>query len=120
MKAGTELDMLVAQKLGLWYPGDKSGCPAYSTEISAAWQAVDAVRKSFGNGVSFELRWNLRGPHSPSWVDEEVHAFFALCVAPYNAAGHADTAALAICLAALNAVVPASLRSGEGLSLIHI
>ncbi len=79
--------------------------PHYSTDISAAWTVVAKMRELEGDaGCSFELRWNKRGPHTPSWVDDQIHAFFCLGRTCTTAAGHADTAPLAICLAAIDAV----------------
>jgi hypothetical protein len=103
MNPGRELDALVAEKVmgchnvnGQLYPPDFSGhgihlaivAPHYSTSIAAAWKVVEKLENNFvalsalGSGFRVEMK---------AFVTATVY-------------GEADTAAHAICLAALKAV----------------
>lgn len=116
MEAGRELDALVAEKVMGWEPGPGgihlfppkdepnrkrftrwngearvTEIPHYSTDIAAAWEVVEKL------GHKFQMFLNTRG----KWTEADfVHW-------PDNLKGYvaasADTAPLAICLAALKA-----------------
>lgn len=120
MKAGRELDALVAEKvMGMGKPpyGDASNCPTcgydglwseeiqpYSTDIAAAWMVVEHLKNTlngkewtgefnlFFNGEKYECWWSFsrrtnEGLYETS-KDESI----------------AETAPLAICLAALKTI----------------
>lgn len=118
VKASRELDTEVAKKvmaqlepegdihtmgLGMW-PGSETWLwgistakwewyyrgPAYSTDISATWKVVEKMRKQVSLEVAFELFVNESG-----WWEARFGMEDFVC---------ADTAPLAICLAALKAV----------------
>jgi len=94
LKAGRELDTLIAEKVMGLDIGDDcdhsiDSClcfPPYSTDIAAAWQVVDKL-------ISAECGFVVSGGGSLPWL-----ATFR------NGQAHAETAPLAICLAALKAV----------------
>lgn len=89
MKAGRELDALVAEKIFGWSKSDleiNEDISHFSTDIAAAWEVVERLRS---RGYRFEVRSQPQG----FWVyfGEEMSA-------------EAPTAPHAICLAALKAV----------------
>ncbi len=96
MKAGRELDVLIAEKV----MGEKNDgnlhlwVPRYSISIEAAWDVVEKFR-----GWRFELI-ALREPAKNDWSQ-----FMVTLSGPIDVAivGTADTAPLAICIAALRA-----------------
>lgn len=112
LQAGRKLDGIIAERVfGLryeteiesgpwgWYRGENWVCdfydlPEYSTEIGSAWEVVEkvdnrnAVAKEIGVRV-FTLNLYDDGSYSASF---------------FNAAAHAETAPLAICLASLRAI----------------
>lgn len=110
LKAGRELDALVAEKVMGWEsvgpldddPSDIIGvppgmeCPTvphYSTSIEAAWKVVERLRPDFNvvlECVSYEYNCHVNPPGSSGTLNH-VHA-------------RAPTVPLAICLAALKAV----------------
>lgn len=110
MEAGRELDALVAEKvMGFtvtdWPTGkelplagamaflsesQKDRIPHYSTNIAAAWQVVEKLDLSV-------IRLN-----NGRWSAGEAYAF-ENSYAEFRTTTHADTAPLAICLAALKA-----------------
>jgi len=121
VKAGRELDALIAEKVKgykLTNPQDgpvmKYGSvtvqylktwmnsagelfnnetlPEYSTDIAAAWKVVENIQLSFP-GTVFEFK-----SYSP---EQHAHAIF---IGPKTSSAEADTAPLAICLAALKSV----------------
>lgn len=120
MKAGRELDKLIQEKIfGLFVPDpvkhkdltreqvfelmkDYDGIPRYSTDIAAAWRVVEKMAdrlkhyrhstgdftcRSFGPGF-WEAEWS-------DWFEDRGTVFYT---------AKADTAPLAICLAALEAI----------------
>jgi hypothetical protein len=107
MRAGRELDALVAEKVMGWkwigpdefndnrhltLGGQKvqARIPDYSTDIAAAWDVVEKMRPTFNlvlECVSLEYNCHVA---RPGHLDEKVNV-------------RADTAPLAICLAALKA-----------------
>ena len=112
-QAGRELDAEIAEKVmgcrvvrqsgnspwlvetpaGIW--GRVEQVP-YSTDIAAAWQVVEKYRvldHHFNVGVNMGF-------------DGKAHGYWAICANGPTA--HADTAPLAICLAALAAVADPS------------
>jgi hypothetical protein len=117
MKAGRELDALVAEKIfGLKFDCERcrnESLDSYSTDIAAAFEVVDAIGKriamesgvpklqfltlsqlgywSAGYAASFGFPWF----QDDQW---EQHAN------DFSASAQAETAPLAICLAALKAV----------------
>jgi len=106
LKAGRELDALVAEKvMGFWdvqmYEGklvhgenNTNGwpmqTPCYSTEIAAAWEVVEKV------GRATEIRWHPK-------AEQRVVVMIGVYDTPGGVA-EAETLPLAICLAALEAV----------------
>ena len=85
--AGRDLDALVAEKFFRWDSCDGTACPpAFSTKIAAAWEVVEKL--DLFNGAM--LGKNAHGQWA-IWdnADEESPVF-------------AETAPLAICLAALH------------------
>ena len=101
MKAGRELDVLIAEKvLGLKRSGDlfaRAEWPKhYSTDIAAAWEVVEKLGRH-------SLRLYAPCDEAPSWMA-------SFCVYGYRPfqdqtwKGYADTAPHAISLAALKAV----------------
>ena len=129
LEAGRELDALVAEKVMGWTwgeysppvegpskilrppeswapspdraPGSEVSCPGwhfrvpqYSTDIAAAWEVVEKMVP-----IKYGFNLAIESPPGP-WGDWEVHF--------YNGGTHlafADTAPLAICRAALLAVM---------------
>lgn len=114
MKPGRELDALVAEKVMGWvkisfvgeetaggrkgfglnpkhHRGPRTCIPAYSTDIAEAW----AVLEKFPDVQRLEKRWP--GEEPPGWWCE-------VGVDNGSSSAIADTAPLAICLAALEAV----------------
>jgi hypothetical protein len=105
LTAGRELDALVAEKVmgwspqsvahhRAWYPSHDSdaGLPGYSEDIAAAWEVVELVSRmndQNGANLGFELQRH---------ADGEWYCLFG------SACTRASTAALTICLAALEAV----------------
>lgn len=114
-EAGRELDALVAERVMGWMsvglrarygmlaadwrghdplsrvgPEFECAVPHYSTDIAAAWQVVEKVQAS-GHRVCLYRQWN-----------GQYHCVFGTAFAPnFPGERHADTAPLAICLAAL-------------------
>lgn len=108
MKVGNELDALIAEKVmghevsrygdtDAWYDEQGHWIKPYSTDIAAAWQVVNKIADSrdphwfsidrwYGTWVA-GWRCGDSAPDDPSWELEMT----------------ADTAPLAICLAALKA-----------------
>lgn len=124
MEAGRELDALVAEKVmrfdhkhkingceDCWYDvceycglefhcedtsGYCEGYPHYSTDIAAAWQILARLRElgfKYISVVSLSNGWQC-------WGDKAM----TLNSVPPDVSVNADTAPLAICLAALKAV----------------
>lgn len=86
---------------GVWYPktGVASGLPAYSTEISAAWQVVEKL-----DALGFYVTVDRLG-HDPRFWRAETHTWDADEGGRVGDNWHdAETAPHAICLAALAAV----------------
>ncbi len=91
MKAGRELDILVAQKVMGWSPIESTEyCPWYSRDISSAWQVVVKLTSDM---VWLSLL-NYFGGWSAIFDNREHHGIQC----------EASTAEVAICLAALAAV----------------
>jgi len=90
MKAGEELDTLIFTRVMGLTMSHVSSIPHYSTDISAAWEVVEKLR-----GV-----WDIRSM-SKTWV-----AILSVQVGTSDkrVGEEAETAPLAICLAALKAV----------------
>ncbi len=92
MKAGRELDALVAEKVmgqyfrNEWYKLYNDTIPCYSTDISAAWKVVEKIKKEFV-GISDPLNCNI-------WE----------CSFTFKTSALGETAPLAICRAALLAM----------------
>lgn len=114
MTSGRELDALIAEKVMGWivahssegfyrwkpkpdnpnsYSEWQEGLPHYSTNIADAWHVVEKL-KEYGNVV--EVKCFRSGS-----VDVQVRGGN---INDIRGAGNADTAPLAICLAALKAV----------------
>ncbi len=108
MQAGREMDVLIAEKVMGWKRFDhviQSGwfppglepmaniygheIPRYSTDIAAAWEVVEKTRL---------LDTYTLGEHDGKW------AVLSLTYSDLEPFALADTAPLAICLAALKAV----------------
>jgi len=124
MKAGQELDALVAEKVMGMRPGvdwhspcfDEffcdNPCPRFSTSIAAAWEVFEWLCKR-GDDIAevVQLTFNVQNGWwctSERWTQIDVQ-------------GNAPTAPLAICLAALKAVgveIPAEPTSGD-ITLTH-
>jgi len=115
MKAGRELDALVAEKVMGWKKvkwlgdydwRDKDGEQPYtvrawnpSTDIAAAWQVVEKIQERQGRDrfiIYLSSYWGTN-----SWV---YKCEFIMETVNKSVDGFADTAPLAICLAALRAV----------------
>lgn len=111
--AGRELDALIAERVmgwkrcavethgpdcGYWWENDLIGHnePPFSTDIAAAWEVVTALDAK-GLFVTFERRGERR-------TDGEFHMRWACGFWPDTVMREAETAPLAICLAALQAV----------------
>jgi hypothetical protein len=103
MKAGHELDALIAEKvMGLNgaahdgpYLGDGPALEHYSTEIAAAWQVVEKMRG----------RNDIQGmPIKEISVTQTASQYHCIIESYGTFSGYADTAPLAICYAALKAV----------------
>ncbi len=115
MKAGRELDALVAEKVMGWSDvgeitigmtvyvaghrpeGEQTVVPSYSTDIAAAWTVVERMR---------ELGWRML---LENWVSsDDAYAAFFHPQDRYRYGNHIgvtdDTAPVAICRAALRAV----------------
>ena len=140
MEAGQKLDALVAEKVMGWAithrghrvmpgPGGIHGgremrgftgsvdartwisqvCPDYSTDISAAWEVVEKLKERHGVTLS-------GGPNDEGgcegWVCS-VKAFGYRRFQDQEWNAHADTAPLAICKAALQAVAHATTPESE-------
>lgn len=127
MNPGRELDALIAEKIfnlpqSTWrevkYYGDESGVgileigvepDPYSTNIAAAWEIVEKLR---GDGFIVEVhlyptrkKW-LKKQKDGTWGPEQGKVFYRCRIARYNDLSAewisvADSAAHAICLAAL-------------------
>jgi len=120
LAAGRELDVLLAEKIMGWtvHHAKEGGwgappanvrlgaiseyIPAYSTDIAAAWEAVEKIGRRVASKrcvVDFILEWD----HSENcWC--AGWAYYSYDGPQYEFAGKAETAPLAICLAALDAV----------------
>lgn len=109
MKTGRELDALVAEKV----MGESSGythsrdndfvvtCSRYSTDISAAWLVVEKLRDiGWSVAVCGDNGWGCTFYKVHTNGSEYIWATWKESHGPINA----DTAPLAICLAALEAV----------------
>ncbi len=96
MNPGRQLDARIATAFDLWYPGDKSGCPAYSTEIAAAWQVVEKLKSQL---------WmlSLHDHGGGQWFAGFAEHDGRYMTNREAACRIADSAPLAICLAALEA-----------------
>lgn len=111
MKAGRELDALVAERVMGWtktivdnYPWQilppdatelkAKSCPHYSTDIAAAWQVVEKLRQD---------RLYIEIVSEAEYFRCEVNHYTPAAY-QFKTEQHADTAPLAICLAALEAV----------------
>lgn len=99
MEAGRELDALVAEKvMGLPIEGTKLSQyswthPPYSTDIAAAWEVAEAAKL-------FTKKMLVLAHDGRNWiVCEEVTPS-----GPHHIYGSGDTAPLAICKAALEAI----------------
>jgi len=89
MKPGRELDALIAEKVMGWSWGIIGDLiPAYSTDISAAWEVVEEM------GDCLHLRQHGEQGEWEAWF----------CGYP-NSKAHGETAPEAICKAALLAVM---------------
>ena len=116
LPAGQELDALVAEKVVGLIPGKDwhspcfdvmfcdRPCPPYSTSIAAAWAVVDKVWKTLPlcTHGTYRFMLNRREPYG-----EYVCEFAPDADGDWttHATGQADTAPLAICRAALKAVM---------------
>jgi hypothetical protein len=88
MKPGRELDLLVAEKV-MGYKrnhGVHGNVPFYSTDLAAAWEVVEKMKKNYG----FELSWFMA---IKKWK---------VCIGLASIA--TDTIPHSICLAALAAL----------------
>lgn len=88
LKAGPELDRLVAKLVLKWETWDSIfDVPSYSTDIAAAWEVVARVSKEFN--LDFSIKMDAGG-----------------CLANFGPGAHsnANDVPLAICRAALRAV----------------
>lgn len=113
LRAGRELDALVAEKvmgmsllkLNGWGPlvdGMDREPPRFSTDIAAAWRVVELVQKEKGQDFRIDrLNW---GGSMQDWVAGFGSIATGHGEGTHLAQGRADTAAHAICLAALKAV----------------
>ena len=114
MKAGRELDALIAEKVfgqTIVYVGGHphltegndnylgGDCPYFSTRIADAWLVVEKMR-------GHEKRYNFGIEETNKFIGDDLtdgwEAYF--CDDDYSNEGFALTAPLAICLAALRAV----------------
>lgn len=116
MEAGRELDALVAEKVmeWMWYDGRGTGGPSYwqdkdgeyswcaywnpSTEIADAWEVVEALRDK-----GFIVNILIDSPENSTLVSCSLHKpdlYETMIVEQI-----AETAPLAICRAALKAVL---------------
>lgn len=100
LQAGRELDALVAEKVMNDIPGKALGSRHYSTDMAAAWEVVTWLQAKgwavwIGNEGEDGTWTCLAGPPNPNVILPEVTAEIET---------DADTAPLAICLAALKAV----------------
>ncbi len=95
MKAGRELDALIAEKVmddmlaGIRLDGSPmfDDIPHYSTQIADAWLVVEKLKEEFDFDISYSKQgWTM-------YVYNDTYSGI-----------YADTAPLAICLAALKAV----------------
>jgi hypothetical protein len=114
MEDDRELDKLVAEKVMGWvdfwtdgifvmgYPpneqamginAERAPVPHYSTDISAAWAAVEKMR---GREYQFSLHANV-------FTMPTYHVAFSHVEGTHGYRAESDTPALAICLAALRA-----------------
>jgi len=100
MKAGRELDALVAEKVMGWHPDLCGGkyeavkIPAYSSSISAAWEVVEKLQE---RALCVALEWTI----TDGWAfGITPHDFpYEFCIKE-----NASSIPLAICLAALKTV----------------
>jgi hypothetical protein len=131
VKAGRELDALVAEKVmgwepvndpdtGLWWRVPKGGYnpsgfqsedapPAYSTDIAAAWQVVEKITRPLANIRNGEWCLDRLGYRCCEHDEDGVHGEWRCSFRAYKGEDDewvhvtASTAPLAICLAALKA-----------------
>jgi hypothetical protein len=99
-----EIDALIAEHVmghsygvgtavaGIWYPRPDGSIEPYSTDIAAAWQVVEKVKDTL---TGFGMVWH---PEKQKWHVMYNYVDFNK---PYFS--EADTAPMAICLAALDA-----------------
>jgi hypothetical protein len=127
MNAGPQLDLLVAEKVMGWVketdpnelkrleigliPDDRRRwlkrpgggwryfAPAYSIDIAAAWQVIEKML-AMDIGIKVSRMPNNEMWHSTLYVKDEDGKYMATCEDRFEA----DTAPLAICMAALKAV----------------
>jgi len=105
MPSGREMDVLIAKKLDLFRKHPKQGdyfltenhihigyVPQFSTDISAAWEVVDKFYSMTLDKYSDGSEWRVYLVTERDGKNVDAHAV-------------ADTAALAICRAALLAVM---------------
>lgn len=107
LEAGRELDALVAERVfGAVVDGERSSIdpdsadcwretPHFSTDISAAWEVVEMVYAKWNGRVRATILRDDGGCYCK---------FVALTGHGIVGSAHADTAPLAICLAALESV----------------
>jgi len=111
MEAGSELDQLIAERVMEWKEGQKTllsrrcgvgilgekALPRYSTDIAAAWEAVEALREK---EFVIDILGSLEDFIVKIWNENESEG---LSIAKASA----EQAPLAICRAALLAVMEA-------------
>lgn len=116
MKAGRDLDKLVADMLGWsclafhneYILGSPQPCehwPHYSTDISEAFHVVDALMKMEKYYVNFHLTDDCHSS-TACFAEENDHDWLwycTFCLGQGRVGAGADTLPLAICLAALKA-----------------
>lgn len=98
LTAGRALDALVAEKV-MGFPFLPDFTPDFSTDMGAAWKVVEAM---VGPGMFFDIHVAGSGMCDTSiWVRDDVD----VCIAEQT---DIESAPLAICLAAIQAMTPES------------
>lgn len=102
---GSELDLLVAEEVleQLYSQGDLP--PKYSSEMTEAWSVAEKVKGLFGEEAQFAVTY--LGPRGQwmwlcAWTADDMASFERNEISLCHAGG--DTAAIAICRAALKGV----------------
>jgi hypothetical protein len=134
MEAGRELDAIIAEKVMGWQretderelrrlnsgyldaseyarwwinPSGGWACasPRYSTDIAAAWEVVERLKDANRDDASYDFDLIYESSKErETGLRNDVFGWFAQFGEAEHGSGRADTAPLAICLAALEAV----------------